>query len=452
MTTDSPQGPMGDWRDHLKVLGRAVFLKIWSIQVLPALVVGAVLVGGVVGAVKDQFRHEALIAPLTERTTGNLEAVWWRLNVDTASLSGDAANWAGVTSPSLCARYQFNKTTASACLRYGEILDFTQAPYQLARLSESAGLAWRNAEGAAQTALHFPTASWDWLTNNITPYEPFTKPWSPTAGHGEEGQLTYWDAFQREFDQPAHYLMTLWQQDPALEIVYDPDNPSQALPLSMANPDQAGEGVGILVVLGFFGAAFWAVGIWLIFMETSAWFRVVAMVVTLALAPWWGNWVWRSLDFVYAGASQFGRMLTSDMIHRPGVVEVMPLDYNGEAGDVRQAWSLQQSLYGPVFQAIQFTAPTQQLSESQARSRADEQIQTALSGMAVDQRKDLFVLLACYAAEDLRSAGGLFLEIGRYWQADEAVGPFAERFVEYQQAGGIRYHDLNCADAALPND
>lgn len=447
MTTSKPHGPMGDWRDHLKVLGRAIFLKIWSIQVLPALVVGAVLVGGVVGALKDQMAHEDLIAPMTARATGQLESVWWRLDIDTASLSGGASNWAGVTTPSLCARYRFNESTASACQRYGEILDFTQAPYQLARLSESAGLPWRNADGAARTALHFPSASWDWLTTNTTPYEPFTRTWGPTTGHGEEGQLSYWDAFQREFDQPAQYLMTLWQQDPTMEVVYDPDNPSQALPLKLANPKQSGEGPFVFVMLGFFGTVFWSVGIWLIFMEAGTRFRVAAIVITLVLAPWWGNWVWRGLDFVYAGASDFGRMLTSDMIYRPGVVEVMPADFRGLTDDIQREWSLQQSLYGPVFQAIELTPPAAALSENEARARADEQIQASLNNMTDDQRNNLFILLACYAAEDLRSAGRLFLEVGRYWQADEAVGQAAGQFVEFQQDGGIRYHSLNCADS-----
>lgn len=448
MTTNRPKGPMGDWREHVKMLGRAIFLKIWSLQVLPALVVGAVLVGGVVGALKDQVQHQELIAPLTAQATGQLEAVWWRLNIDTASLADGATNWAGVTTPSLCARYQFNQTTASACQQYGEILDFTQAPYQLARLSESVGLPWRNAEGAVQTALHFPPGSWDWFTSNITPYAPFSKLWSPTDGHGEEGQLTYWGAFQREFDQPAQYLLTMWQQEPELEIVYDPDTPSQALPLSMANPGESGEGPFVLVMLGFFGLVFWSLGIWLIFMEAGTRFRIAAIVITLALSPWWGNWVWRSLDFVYAGASDFGRMLTSDMIYRPGVVKVMPADYDGEANDVRQEWSLQSSLYGPVFQAIQFTPPATALSENEARARADEQIQASILDMTEDERADLFVLLACYAAEDLRSAGRLFLEVGRYWQADETVGQAAERFVEFQQDGGIRFHNLGCVEAA----
>lgn len=447
--------PLGDWREHAMSLGKAVAYKLWSIHVLPALVIGAALLSAAIGFGRDLLDQRSRMADLTGRGSAMVEAAWWRLDFDPAELDGGTA-WTAVTAPTFCARLVMVTPqpgpSAVACLHYGQILNPTVADYQLQNLPSSRttdpSIPWRDAHGRLALELHVPAAAWDWLTSEEA-FRPFVPEWSPPADPGGAKQWSEWAAFRARFERPADDLVELWQLSPAVPVAFAPDDATQMVPSVFLDQREYQQILPFVAAAGVFGAIFWSVGIRLLLFDMARRWRLLVIVATLACSPWWGNWIWHGLDLMLDHASDLGKLLENEVIPRPPTPEILAATYAGEAGDHRETYSLESSVYAPLFEGMELTAPPAPLAEAAALAEAQAQVTAAIAAMTPEDRLLRFARLACYAAADFRAAGKLFLPAAGQWLEDPDIGPIAERFVDYQQDSGYPSHGLDC-DAAMP--
>lgn len=430
--------------------------KATVIGALPTLVLGAAFISAMVGAIKDQDQVQDQLARLSGKTTAKVEKTWWRFDIDTQTLTKDgASNWGAYTRPTLCVRLSFlhsNVPTASvSCLRYAKILDGYRAPSQLPEWTDGGtgwvvSVPWRTPEANPGIEIHMTQDAWQWFTTTPSVYETHTKPWNPRDGHGETGGVSYWYQFISGFDWPAKLLIDQWQRSDLIDALFDPENPHTATPASFVTAAEDTRTLPFMIAGGLFGVLFWSVGVMILLHRSKLLWRVIVIVATLASAPWWGQTIWRGLDFLHADASTFGEFIDDVMLRRAPTVVVLSPEFDGQVEDRRYAWSVSGGLYGPVLKGIDLAPPVQPLDEAAAELRASRIVDDAMVALSPLDRARRFWLLACYSAEGLRGVGSLFLPSAERWQSDPAVGKAAQTFLRFHTNGGTHYHSINCAE------
>lgn len=428
--------------------------KATVIGALPTLVLGAAFISAMVGAIEDHDQLQDQLARLSEKTAAQVEKVWWRFDVDTKTLTKDgASNWGAYTRPTLCVRLRplVADVVSVSCLRYAKILDGYRAPSQLPEWTGGGtgwvvSVPWRTPEANPGIEIHMPERAWQWFTTTPSVYETHTKPWSPRGGHGETGSATYWYQFINRFDRPARFLIDQWQRSDRIDALFDPENPQIATPASFVTAAEDTRTLPFMIAGGLFGILFWCVGVMILLHRSKLIWRVIVIVATLAAAPWWGQAIWRGLDFLHADASTFGEFIDDVMLRRAPTVVVLSSGFDGHRDDKRFAWSVGGGLYGPILRGIELTPPTQPLDKAAAELRASQIVDDAMSSLPPQDRAKRFWLLACYSAEGLRGAGPLFLSSAERWQSDPVVGKAVQTFLRFHTNGGTHNHSINCSE------
>ena len=430
--------------------------KATVIGALPTLVLGAAFISAMVGAIEDHNQLQDQLTRLSGEATAQVEKVWWRFDVDTETLTKDgASNWGAYTRPTLCVRLgQLVSEVATAsvsCLRYAKILDGYRAPSQLPEWTEGGtgwvvDVPWRTPEANPGIEIHMAQGAWRWFTTTPSVYETNTKSWSPRDGHGETGSATYWHQFINRFDRPARLLIDQWQRSNRIDALFDPENPDIATPASFVSAAEDTRTLPFMIAGGLFGILFWSVGVMILLHRSKLIWRVIVIVATLAAAPWWGQTVWRGLDFLHADASTFGEFIDDVMLRRAPTVVLMSPEFDGQAEDKRFAWSVGSGLYEPILEGIELAPPVQPLDKAAAEQRASQLVDDAMSALPPQDRARRFWLLACYSAEGLRGAGSLFLGSAERWRSDPVVGKAVQTFLRFHTNGGTHNHSINCAE------
>ncbi len=454
-------GPLGDWREHGRSLLSLLFARFWTLMALPFLVAGAALLGGATGLYQDRQAHATELTGLDETAEASVVGAWWRLGFDGRGLSGTVPNWTRFADPSFCLVVALQPpapaATAVSCRYYGRILDVLDAPYQLRKLASGPAqqklLPWRNAEGRMALEWHLPASGLRSLQERATPYPPYQHGWSPVPRIEGTDEVSYWWALMEAFEQPTEDLPFARGARTTVPVRFDPADPSRAAPVWFLDEATTPSPPFPMVILALAGAVFWAGGVRLFLFNAGRGWQLLTIVVTLACAPWWGQWIWKGVDQVQGLASAFGQSMQADMFGGASRLKLMAQDYRGEADDARVIYSLETSLYAPLFADLDLNPEPSRHSEDAdmtSLERLQVQIATAIAGLDPASRRNRFLALACFTAAGQRGATDLFLPAASEWVDDGSVGRAARQFLEFAATAGNYYpnHRIDC-DAAL---
>ncbi len=445
--SENTDSEYGDWRDYAIMAGKAILARLWTLQVLPFLVLGAAFVSTSTGHLKDTWQQHTHLESLTQESKALVTRAWWHLDIDHTQLDAATTNWPWFTTPTFCVRLETEADQSGvACARHPAGLEYDQAAYQLRALSHSpysgTPVPWQDGGGNLALELLIPNEGWTWLNETIYPHS-FPYNWTPLEPRDEDRRWSNWDEFRSQLARPADDLVALWSQPATIDVLVDPGAPSRIMPVAFLRNQNTGEITPILVFVGIFGSVFWIVGLQFLLFDQTKRTRVLVAVISLILAPFWGQWIWRGLDYMLDHASDVGYFFTT-MLPRSSVLETLPSNYFPADGNHVHTYTMRQSVYGPLFDGIRLETPKESLSEEAALTFAQTQVSQMIDSLSPQQRAERFALLACFAATGLKGAGGLFTASAETWKNDPQAGRLAALFLEYQANHGYPNHGLRC--------
>ncbi len=236
---------------------------------------------------------------------------------------------------------------------------------------------------------------------------------------------------------PESDVIGLWSQPIKISAMTDPNDPSRILPAAFLDDQDTNLLSIFLFIVGLLGAFLWVAGVFYLLADQGKRTKILAAALTLALAPFWGQWVWRGLDFMFDHSSNVGYVFSS-ILPRMAVAEIMPIDYFAEPDEHVVRYSFRESLYGPLFEGIRFDHPSTALDEEEAVNRAQAQITQMLESFTPTQRSERFALLACYSKSYFQEAENLFVPAAQKWMHRPEERAMANTFLDLERQSWSR--------------
>ncbi|MEO8754576.1 MAG: hypothetical protein ABI624_18060 [Casimicrobiaceae bacterium] len=419
---DAPMTPLQRIGEFV-LLNRAAAL----FTLMAAFVLG---IAGVFLAIAWQFGPQILLqraqyAHFTGHADGRIVESWLAVEVDTASIR-IPANWRASAKASPCAvvEYQGDWSTplrrAFCGNRFGFSIDYTLP--DLRTMAPRVPFAWaRDERGFAVPEMRLDANARAWLAAN--PADTFM--------HDKWPAKTALEWLRLELDRPVEAAIAGWSASPAvIRVAYDPQQPSDALPLGTVETRLAYRPSWFAVVIaGIVGIALWFAGMALLpVMADMAWpGRVVITLLPLLALPWWSE----SFPRVLAGmsaewASVVGEMF-EDLDKTDRVLASEPA-LATLAGGERLVWRAGDGVYAATFGRMRFTPPaTEAPSADAALAALADAVTTQMRALSETERIALLAQLKADKLVDLRAAGIVFLPAAKEALLDPQGGAALRR-------------------------
>ncbi|NEZ04623.1 hypothetical protein G4Y73_10720 [Wenzhouxiangella sp. XN201] len=406
-----------------EAIGSFILGRIFLAKAIFPLLVGAMFLTGTWALLQDDLELREQQQRLTETADATIHDAWWRIDFDVETM-GDAVNWQAATRPDLCIHVMMDMglrgdQDAVFCRQWGGI-SYGSDLIKNSTLGDGKAVPWRNLNGEPEIDLRFSPRAFEWLESN--------QAWD-RYGFGIDEEPTALEALVSQLDQPTEHLIHAWTHSRQLEMRFNPAQPAEALPsrLLAENPPLVESRLEWLIFPAMMGATAWAIGCFLMFFTSPKWLRTTVFLGSLALLPWWGDWIWRALDHLWSGSSQARVLVQSELMGMPPRLRVVDPGYRGEPEDIRQSWNLSTSMYSTAFDAVEFAYPGFVVPADEALATLVAQVNRSLYEQADDRITTVFEFLQDMESRRRTEAGLLFMEAARHISLDQSRSEKARR-------------------------
>jgi hypothetical protein len=406
-----------------ETIGRFIVGRIFVVKAIFPLLIGAMFLTGTWQLLQDDLELRGQQQRLTGTAGGAIEDAWWRIDFDVESI-GDANNWQAATRPELCIHVVMdigNREDQNAvfCRRWGGI-SYGLQMIRNSTLGDGQAVPWRTPQGEPEIDLRFSPRAFEWLMAN--------RAWD-RYGFDIDDEPTALEALVSQLDRPTEQLIHAWTHSRQIEMRFNPSQPSEALPsrLLAENPPLLESNMEWLIIPAMMGITAWLLGCILMFFTSPKWLRAAVFVGSLALLPWWGDWIWRAMDHLWSGSRQAVTLAQSELMGMPPRLRVVDQDYRGEPGDIRHPWNLRTSMYSTVFEVVEFEYPGHVVNADEALTTLVAQVNRTLAELADDRITTVFEFLQGMESRRRTGAGLLFMDAARRISLDQSRSENARR-------------------------
>lgn len=412
-----------DLRLAAESIGRFVIGRIFIAKAIFPLLVGAMFLTGTWQLLQDDLEFREQQQRLTATAWATIAEAWWRIDFDVGSMA-DAVNWQAATRPELCIHVVMDMDNredqdAVFCRRWGGI-SYGLELIRNSTLGDGKAVPWRNPQGEPEIDLRFSPRAFEWLKAN--------RAWD-RYGFGIDEEPTALEALMSQLDWPTEQLIHAWTHSRQLEMRFNPSQPTEALPsrLLAENPPLLESRLEWLVFPAMMGVTAWFIGCILLFFTSPMWLRAAVFLGSLALLPWWGDWIWRAMDHLWSGSRQAVTLAQSELMGMPPRLQVVEPDYRGEPEDIRHPLNLSTSIYATAFEVVEFSYPGHVVSADEALTTLVEQVNRTLAELADDRITTVFEFLQDMENHRRTGAGLLFMDAARRISLDQSHSENARR-------------------------
>lgn len=321
------------WKHAARTLGGLVLGRLRVLQATLPLLLGGILLAGAWDWGSAAWRQRRDRLEMTGRGEAAVEASWWSIDFDPASLGDDGTNWRDLARRTLCSRFRFvsgseGGPAAVACrtfagLAHGSLLLHADSPELPVR--------WADSDGRPRLDLRLTSRADDWLAARPALWWPLVPQDEATRRSHRAGSER--DALLVEADDPVELLLLAQAAAaaPPVAMAFDPAAPSRALPLAALHRGSGGPAdLDLVPALALAGGVLWTLGCWVLTWGARRRVRVAVVVVTLLLLPWWSAGLQHALGFLWRPAGGLFVFMGPEMVGLPAAVRSVDAAGSGD--------------------------------------------------------------------------------------------------------------------------
>jgi hypothetical protein len=291
----------------------------------------------------------------------------------------------------------------------------------------------RDGSGFMMEEIRMSRTAFDWLTAN-PPYSTFmlSKP-PPTTALG---------ALKEQFDRPFDVAVASWAAPfPEFPLVYDPQQPAEAMPARYVDDRQHGfwlAGLVFTVILTVPGLLVWRLGMSILFSGQSRAMLWILTLLPLVALPWWGALLPQLLRSVNKDWASVGTDMLDDLTRTTRLIASTPDEATLAEGE-RVIWRLDKGAYADTFGRIHFVLPDPPPKTPDAALAALRvQASAGVRMLPASEQASLFARLEQQKAAGLAESQTFFTtaaeDVLRDGNADPAVRHAARHFLAFAMA------------------